>query len=95
MRHDFAADFFGDLASAHFQRHVYLLLHLIGPALGLAFQHGCARFPPGRPHLLGLFFPARASAQNGQLFSVDGCGTAIYMVTLSVTFEQFYPDEFK
>ena len=33
--------------------------------------------------------------QNGQLFSVDGCGTAIYMVTLSVTFEQFYPDEFK
>ena len=38
---------------------------------------------------------ARASAQNGQLFSVDGCGTAIYMVTLSVTFEQFYPDEFK
>lgn len=38
---------------------------------------------------------ARASAQNGQFFSVDGCGTAIYMVTLSVTFEQFYPDEFK
>lgn len=34
--------------------------------------------------------PARASAQNGQLFSADGSGTAIYMVTLSVTFEQFY-----
>ena len=39
--------------------------------------------------------PARASAQNGQLFSADGSGTAIYMVTLSVTFEQFYPDESK
>lgn len=37
--------------------------------------------------------PARASARNGQLFSADGSGTAIYMVTLSVTFEQIYPDE--
>ena len=36
--------------------------------------------------------PARAKAQNGQLFSADGSGTAIYMVTLAVTFEQFYPD---
>lgn len=37
--------------------------------------------------------PAQANAQNGRLFGADGSGTAIYMVTLSVTFEQFFPYE--